>query len=131
MAVAPTQVQSISSSELGGGQSPIRANLGQSASSKKSINIESISATKTLLLTDAYFQFLTPTVASVVVKLPSVTANDYFECEIANISTVNALAVQEFSGTAIVTLANTGDKARSVYAFWDGATWQVWIRGYY
>ena len=98
---------------------------------EKTKNIESISTTKTLLLTSEYFQFLTPTVASVIVKLPSVTGSDYFECEIANQSTTNALAIQENDGTAIVTLANTGDKVRSIYAYWDGTTWQVWIRGYY
>jgi hypothetical protein len=100
-------------------------------SSTKTQNIQSISATKTLLLTDAYFQFLTPTVASVIVKLPTVTGSDYFECEIVNISTTNAIVVQEPNNTPIVTLQNTGDLARSVYAYWDGSIWQVWIRGYY
>jgi hypothetical protein len=67
-----------------------------------------------------------------VVKLPSVTGSDYFECEIANVSAgTNALAIQEFSGTAVVTLVNSGDKNRSIYAYWDGSTWQVWVRGYY
>jgi hypothetical protein len=97
----------------------------------KTQNIESISATKTLLLDDDYFQFLTPTVASVVVKLPTAGGSDYFECEIVNISTTNAIEVQEPDNTPIVTLENDGDLARSVYAYWDGATWQVWIRGYY
>jgi hypothetical protein len=98
----------------------------------KTVNVESIGGGGgTLTLASEYFQFLTPTVASVIVKLPAVTGSDYFECEIANISTTNALAIQENDGTAIVTLENTGDKARSIYAFWDGTIWQVWIRGYY
>lgn len=100
-------------------------------SSTKTQNIESISTTKTLLLDDDYFQFLTPTVASVAVKLPTVTGSDYFECEIVNISATNAIEVQEPDNTPIVTLENDGDLARSVYAYWDGFIWQVWIRGYF
>jgi len=99
--------------------------------STKTKNIESISATKTLTLSADYFQFLTPTVASVIVKLPDVISTDYFECEVVNLSTSNAIAVQEFNGTAIVILENDDDLARSIYVFWDGSTWQVWIRGYY
>lgn len=94
-------------------------------------NTESVSATKTLTLSAEYFQFLNPTVATVIVKLPAVTGSSYFECEIANTSLTNALVIQENDGTAITTLANTGDKVRSLYAYWDGATWQVWFRGYY
>lgn len=110
-------------------QSPLRVNLGRGGKNQR---IASVSTEQVLTLSSAYFQFLTPTASSVVVKLPSVTANDYFEGEIANVGDgSNALAIQEFSGTAIVTLENSGDKARSVYAYWDGATWHVWIRGYY
>jgi Fe-S-cluster formation regulator IscX/YfhJ len=97
----------------------------------KSKNIQAINALFQLALDSAYFQFLTPTVASVIVRLPVVTGTDYFECEIVNISTTNAIVVQESDGTAIVTLENANDKARSIYAYWNGATWQVWIRGYY
>jgi hypothetical protein len=114
--------------------SPIRVDLGRisvSGSSTKAQRIASVSTEQVLTLSSEYWQFLTPTVASVVVKLPSVTGSDYFECEIANISTVNALEIQEFNGTAVLPLANTGDKARSIYVYWDGSTWQVWIRGYY
>jgi hypothetical protein len=100
-------------------------------STRKTQRIASVSTEQVLTLSSEYWQFLTPTISSVVVKLPSVTAGDYFECEIANISTSNALAIQEFSGTTIVTLANSGDKNRSIYAYWDGSTWQVWLRGYY
>jgi hypothetical protein len=98
----------------------------------KTKNIESVSSTKTLILTDAYYQFLTPTVASVIVKLPLVSGSDYFECEIVNVGAgTNAIAVQENNGTAVVSLVNSNDKARSIYVYWDGSIWQVWIRGYF
>jgi hypothetical protein len=115
------------------GQSPIRVDLGRVlSSSRKTQRIASVSTEQVLTLSSEYWQFLTPTVASVVVKLPSVTGSDYFECEIANVGNgTNSLEIQEFSGTAIVTLSNSVNLERSVYAFWDGSTWQVWVRGYY
>ena len=98
----------------------------------KSDNVESISATKTLTLSDAYFQFLTPTVASVIVKLPVVTGSDYFECEIINAGDgTNALAVQENNGTAIITLSDAGDAVRAIYCYWDGSIWRIFGRSSY
>jgi hypothetical protein len=98
----------------------------------KAKNIESISATKTLILTDAYFQFLTPTVSSVIVKLPAVTGTDYYEGEIINAGTgTNALAIQENDGTAIITLSDAGDAVRSIYYYWDGTIWRVFERSFY
>jgi hypothetical protein len=114
--------------------SPVRVDLGRITipSGRKTQRIASVSTEQVLTLSSEYWQFLTPTASSVVVKLPSVTGSDYFECEIANVSAgTNALAIQEFSGTAVVTLVNSGDKNRSIYAYWDGSTWQVWVRGYY
>jgi hypothetical protein len=100
--------------------------------STKTKNIESISATKTLILTDAYFQFLTPVVASVVVKLPDVISTDYFECEIVNDHATNIITLQEFGGTGILALSSaTTDKVQSVYIFWDGSIWRVFERSFY
>jgi hypothetical protein len=100
--------------------------------STKTKNIESISATKTLTVTDAYFQYLTPTVATVIVKLPNAISTDYFESEIVNDSATNAITLQEFDGTGILSLSSaTTDKVRSVYVFWDGSIWRVFERSFY
>ena len=100
-------------------------------SSQLSKNIQSIATTKTLNLSSEYFQFLTPIISFVIVKLPSVTSIDYFACEIINVGTgTNALNIQEFDGTNIITLSNL-TLTRSIYVFWDGSEWAIFERSYY
>ncbi|MBD2653682.1 hypothetical protein H6G45_09300 [Synechocystis sp. FACHB-383] len=102
-----------------------------SGTATKSKNIESISTTKSLILTSEYFQFLTPTAASVAVQLPAVTGSDYFEGEIINAGDgTNALEVQESDATPIITLS-TADLIRSIYYYWDGSIWRIFERNVY
>jgi hypothetical protein len=97
----------------------------------KAKNIESISATKILNLGSEYFQFLTPTSASVAVRLPPVTLNDYFEGEIINAGNGdNALVVQESDSTPVITLS-TAEIVRSIYYYWDGSIWRIFERNVY
>lgn len=102
-----------------------------SNSFRKIKNIESISTTKTLNLSSEYFQFLTPTASSVIVRLPAVTGSDYFEGEIINAGNgVNALAVQESDATPIITLSSA-ETIRSIYYYWDGSIWRIFERNVY
>jgi hypothetical protein len=100
---------------------------------EKSSNTQSISATLTLTLSSAYFQFLNPTVTPVIVKFPALTTGDYFEGEIINTSNGSkAIQVQENDGTDVIFLSSA-DLVRSIYYFWDSSAsiLRVFERSFY
>lgn len=100
------------------------------AATRKTFVVESRSTAKTLNLSSEYFQFIEPTATSVAIRLPNLSASDYYETEIVNDSLVNALDVQNFQGDAII-LLSPATGVRSAYIFWASDKWRVFERSFY
>jgi hypothetical protein len=99
--------------------------------SKQNLKLNAVPTSSIQLdLLDDYFQFVLPS-APTTIKLPDVDGSDYFEVEITNIGDgTNPVTVAEFDDTPVVTLSLSAG-LRAVYCYWDGASWQVWERGFY
>jgi hypothetical protein len=94
--------------------------------------VESISATKTLLLTSEVWQFLTPVTSDRDVILPvSPTLGLNFWIVNQSVGTLGLVLKETSGGAAIVTLKNAGDKERAVQCFYDGTIWNVFVESYY
>lgn len=84
-------------------------------------NVISVNSTVNLTLNSVYYQFLTPTVASVDVICPTLASNDNFEIEITNKHATNALVIKDSSSNVLGTLSSTTTaKDRWCRLLWDG-----------
>lgn len=84
-------------------------------------NVVSVNSTVNLTLNSVYYQFLTPTVASVDVICPTLASNDNFEIEITNKHATNDLVIKDSSSNTLGTLSSTTTaKDRWCRLFWDG-----------
>lgn len=84
-------------------------------------NVISVNSTVNLILNSVYYQFYTPTVASVDVICPVLTSEDNFEIEIFNKHETNALVVKDSASNILGTLSSESiTEDRSCRLFWDG-----------
>ena len=85
-------------------------------------NVISVNSTVNLTLNSVYYQFYTPTVASVDVICPLLTSGDNFEIEVFNKHETNALVIKDSASNTLGTLSPTSiTEDRSCRLFWDGA----------
>jgi hypothetical protein len=84
-------------------------------------NVVSVNSTVNLTLSSVYYQFYTPTVASVDVICPVLTSDDNFEIEIFNKHETNALVIKDSASNILGTLSPTSiTEDRGCRLFWDG-----------
>jgi len=116
----------------GTASSPTGFFVAPSATSFDSSIVQSISATKSLLITSEKWQFLTPTTSDQDVVLPASPTTGLNFWIVNQSAGLLGLILKEISGGApIVTLKNAGDKERAVQCFYDGATWNIFVESYY
>ena len=133
-ASSPNGVGAVSVTTPGGSaSSPTGFFVSPATSSVDSSIVQSISATKTLLLTSEKWQLLTAITSDRDVVLPAspTTGLNFWIVNQSSTGTIGLVLKETSGGAAIVTLKNSGDKERAVQCFYDGTTWNIFVESYY
>ena len=104
-----------------GAASAAQGEKADTALQPKQKNVISVNSTVNLTLSSVYYQFYTPTVASVDVICPVLTSEDDFKIEVFNKHETNALVIKDSASNILGTLSSTSiTEDRGCRLFWDG-----------
>jgi hypothetical protein len=100
---------------------------------EKTRNTISLGTTKNLAVTDAYYQSITPTIANLKIRLPTLGTDDLVEYYIENQGDgTNSIDIEELSELFVTKIAlNSTSSYRGVFCEWNGSVWNAYIRSYY